>query len=75
MIGAMIVDLDHLLAVPIFDPNRCSIGTHPLHEPLIFPIYILLSFFPKTRFLGLGLLIHMFLDSVDCQVTSGIWFA
>ena len=21
------VDLDHLLAEPIFDPNRCSIGT------------------------------------------------
>jgi hypothetical protein len=74
MIGAMIVDLDHLLADPIFDPDRCSIGTHPLHEPIIFPIFILLSVFPKSRFLGIGLIIHMILDGVDCQFTNGIWF-
>ncbi|MDG2251392.1 MAG: DUF6122 family protein [Gammaproteobacteria bacterium] len=74
MIGAMIVDLDHLLADPIFDPDRCSIGTHPVHEPIIFPIFILLSVFPKSRFLGIGLIIHMILDGVDCQFTNGIWF-
>ncbi|HJL87662.1 MAG TPA: DUF6122 family protein, partial [SAR324 cluster bacterium] len=27
----MIVDLDHLFANPFFDPQRCSIGFHPLH--------------------------------------------
>ncbi len=74
MIGAMIVDLDHLLADPIFDPDRCSIGTHPFHEPIIFPIFILLSVLPKSRFLGIGLIIHMILDGVDCQFTNGIWF-
>jgi len=31
MIATMIVDADHLLADPIYDPNRCSIGFHPLH--------------------------------------------
>ena len=31
MIATMLVDIDHLLAVPLFDPLRCSIGFHPLH--------------------------------------------
>lgn len=31
MIATMIIDLDHLLANPIYDPNRCSINFHPLH--------------------------------------------
>ncbi len=36
MIATMAVDLDHLFADPIYDPERCSIGFHPFHaEPLI----------------------------------------
>lgn len=66
MLLTMLVDLDHLLATPIYDPNRCSIGFHPLHEPLIFPVYLILLCFPKTRLIGLGLLIHMGLDGIDC---------
>lgn len=31
LIGTMLVDVDHLLATPIYDPERCSIGFHPLH--------------------------------------------
>ncbi len=31
LIATMAVDLDHLLATPIYDPERCSIGFHPLH--------------------------------------------
>jgi hypothetical protein len=31
MLATMLVDLDHLLADPIYDPDRCSIGFHPLH--------------------------------------------
>ena len=26
-----VVDLDHLLAEPVYDAARCSIGFHPLH--------------------------------------------
>jgi len=74
MIATMLVDLDHLLASPIYDPGRCSIGFHPLHTFLPITIYIGLCFFPKTRFIGIGLVIHMILDSVDCQVTGGLWF-
>ncbi len=63
----MLVDLDHLLATPIYDPNRCSIGLHPLHHPGLIAIYVLLLMFPKTRLVGLGLVIHMALDGLDCQ--------
>ncbi|MEM8602164.1 MAG: DUF6122 family protein [Bacteroidota bacterium] len=31
LIATMVVDVDHLLADPIYDPARCSIGFHPLH--------------------------------------------
>ena len=74
MIATMMVDMDHLLADPIYDPNRCSIGFHPLHEPLLIVIYAGLCFFPKVRYVGIGLLIHMALDSYDCQLTNGVWF-
>ena len=30
LVLTMLVDLDHLLSTPIFDPERCSIGHHPL---------------------------------------------
>ncbi len=69
----MLVDLDHLLADPIYDPQRCSIGFHPLHKLWFIGFYIVLTFFPKTRLVGLGLTIHMALDSIDCQYTNGMW--
>jgi len=62
----IIVDLDHLLTNPIFDPNRCSIGYHPLHTYPAILGYMVLTVLPKTRLIGLGLLIHMALDGVDC---------
>jgi hypothetical protein len=66
MISTMLIDLDHLLATPIFDPNRCSINFHPLHSYYAIAVYVLLLFFKKTRLLGIGLLIHLFADAVDC---------
>lgn len=68
MIATMVVDIDHLLAVPIYDPNRCSIGFHPLHSYLAIGIYFVLLFFPKARLIALGLIIHMALDYIDCYV-------
>jgi hypothetical protein len=73
MMATMLVDLDHLLAVPIYDASRCSIGFHPLHQPWFIALYAVLCFVPKTRLMGVGLMIHMVLDSIDCQVTNGIW--
>jgi hypothetical protein len=83
MIATMVVDVDHVLADPIYDPNRCSIGFHPLHTLPAIAIYVALfvlplivvrradgqEMHPAVRVLhvvGLGLLIHMALDGVDC---------
>ena len=66
MMGTMIVDLDHLLADPIFDPGRCGIGFHPLHSWPAIAVYGVAFFHPKLRIIALGLLIHMFLDGTDC---------
>ena len=62
----MVVDLDHLLASPIYDPNRCSINFHPLHSYPAILLYIMLAAFPKSRLVGLGLLLHMGIDLTDC---------
>jgi hypothetical protein len=70
----IIVDLDHLLATPIYDPDRCSIGFHPLHSFIPIMLYILACFIPKLRYAGVGLTIHMVLDSIDSQLTSGVWY-
>jgi hypothetical protein len=66
MVLTIVVDLDHLLASPIYDPNRCSINFHPLHSyPAILAFFILAAF-PKSRLIGLGLLIHIAIDLTDC---------
>ncbi|MCH2194903.1 DUF6122 family protein [Kordia sp.] len=65
-LAAMLIDLDHLLARPIFDPNRCSINFHPLHSYYAIAVYAGMLFFTKTRILGLGLLIHILADIADC---------
>jgi len=52
-IGTMLIDLDHLLANPIFDPNRCSINFHPLHTYYAAGAYILMVIPKKSRILGI----------------------
>ena len=74
LISTMFVDVDHLLANPIYDSGRCSIGFHPLHSLWLIALYLILIIFPISRLVGLGLTLHMVLDSIDCQVTNGIWF-
>ena len=81
LIATMLVDIDHLLATPIYDPNRCSIGFHPLHTVPAIIVYVLLFAVPLSmklssrpfrsvpvivHLIGLGLLIHMGLDWLDC---------
>lgn len=83
MIATMLVDADHLLADPIYDPARCSIGFHPLHTTPAILIYVGLFALPLLvgrdadssdsppavhllHLIGLGLLIHMALDGIDC---------
>ena len=73
MILTMLVDLDHLFADPIFDPNRCSIGFHVLHSYWAIGIYLFGFLFikkPIYKAIFLGLLFHMFTDFVDCWMMS-----
>lgn len=66
MVAANLIDIDHLLADPILDPDRCSVGFHLLHQYWEIPIYVLLTLVPKTRLIGIGLVIHIVLDYIDC---------
>ena len=66
MLLANAVDLDHLLADPVFDPNRCSIGYHPLHSWPAQGVWLALALWPRTRVVGVGVGIHMLLDALDC---------
>ena len=63
---SMLVDLDHLLADPIFDPTRCSINFHPLHTYYAMVGYALMLVPKSTRILGFALLWHMLTDYIDC---------
>ncbi len=69
LLATMLVDLDHLLADPIFDPNRCSINFHPLHTYYAMIVYVALLFFKKPyNIIGLGLVLHMLTDALDCLI-------
>jgi hypothetical protein len=70
LLATMLVDLDHLLATPIFDAGRCSIQFHPLHTYYAMLGYVVLLFFRKpVRIIGVGLLFHMLTDLIDCMMT------
>jgi Family of unknown function (DUF6122) len=66
MVATIVVDLDHLLAEPIYQPDRCSIGFHPLHTSPAIAVYAVLALARFTRLIGVGLLLHMVLDALDC---------
>lgn len=72
MIGTMLVDLDHLVARPIFDAKRCSIGFHPLHSHYAISGYVLLLLVPNVyvQMIAVGLLFHMLTDLLDCWWTK-----
>ncbi|MGB5356288.1 MAG: DUF6122 family protein [Eudoraea sp.] len=70
LLSAILIDVDHLWANPIFDPNRCSINFHPLHTYWAIAIYFLLFIIKKTRIVGLALLLHIIADSLDCYFLS-----
>ncbi|MDD3861227.1 MAG: DUF6122 family protein [Bacteroidales bacterium] len=71
LIATMLVDLDHLLSSPIFDANRCSINFHILHTYYAMIGYVILLFFRRPfNIIGIGLLFHMLVDWIDCQMMS-----
>ena len=70
MLGTMLIDLDHLLVTPVFDPNRCSIGFHPLHSSFAILFYIMLLFPKRPRLVALGLVFHIVSDYIDCLMMA-----
>ena len=66
MLVTMVVDIDHLLADPVYDPDRCSIGFHPLHSWPAIGAYALSLGVPALRVFAAGLLVHMGVDGLDC---------
>ncbi len=68
-LATMLVDLDHLVANPIFQADRCSINFHPLHTYYALILYAILLFFRRPfNLIGLGLLLHMLTDFIDCMM-------
>lgn len=65
LVSTNLIDLDHLLADPIYDPNRMSIGFHLLHSYYAIVVYFLFLLHPKTRLIGIGLLLHIATDILD----------
>lgn len=67
MLATMIVDVDHVFANPVFDPNRSSVGFHPLHRYPMVVLYFLGTVFLKGnyRIIAVGLLFHMITDFQD----------
>jgi len=72
--ATMLIDADHLLATPIYDPSRCSIGFHPLHSVWGAGVYVALLLVPRwwARAIGVGCLWHLVTDALDC-VLQGTW--
>lgn len=66
LLAGILLDLDHLLATPIFDADRCSINFHPLHTYWAMGIYFLMLFWKTSRIWGIAFLIHMLADITDC---------
>ena len=67
LLATMLVDIDHLLANPIFQANRCSINFHPLHTYYAIIVYAIMLFFRKPfNIIGIGLLFHMLTDFIVC---------
>lgn len=69
LIGSNLIDLDHLSSRPIYDPMRNGFKTHFLHQnwKVILLVSILMLFIRPMMFLGIGLILHFFLDYLDIK--------
>lgn len=72
MVLTVLIDVDHLFASPVFDPERCSIGFHPLHTVWASLFYLGLLLIPswKWRAVGLGCSWHLVTDLNDCLING-----
>lgn len=70
LLATMLIDLDHIFANPLFNPNRNSVGYHPLHSYPMIVLYFLGSIFLKGNYkiVAIGLLLHVFTDFQDFYI-------
>lgn len=81
MLSGLVIDIDHLLANPVYDPLRCSIGFHPLHSEVAIGFYVLVfllslphkfgqrlfgGYRAAVNLVAIGLGVHIVLDGIDC---------
>jgi hypothetical protein len=71
LLAGIVLDVDHVLATPIFDTMRCSVNFHPLHSYWAIGVYIVMTGYKKTRIWGIAFLIHMLADIIDCLFIGG----
>jgi hypothetical protein len=64
LFGSNLIDLDHLFSRPIYHPKRNPFKTHPIHKRWLIAslVSIALILYRPGMFLGVGLLLHLFLD-------------
>ena len=64
LVGSNLIDLDHLLTRPVYDTKRNSFKTHVLHRNWKMGLFVslLMLFIRPLLFLGLGIMLHYFLD-------------
>ncbi len=64
IVASNLIDLDHLLSRPIYHPKRNPFKTHFLHKhwKIISILSVLMFFYRPLVFLGIGLILHFFLD-------------
>jgi hypothetical protein len=72
LFAGMVIDVDHVLATPMFDQNRCSIGFHPWHSLPAMALYAVMLAAPRLRVLAIGVWLHLALDGLDCVLRSGL---
>ncbi|MFD0933482.1 DUF6122 family protein [Psychroflexus salinarum] len=73
LLSTMLIDIDHLWATPIFDPDRCSIGFHTFHSEIAILIYMAGMFLFKNKWIKLafiGFVFHIITDGIDCLWSS-----
>jgi len=74
MVASNAIDIDHLWAVPMFDPDRCSIGFHTFHGWEAAIVYLALLCVPRwwARAFGAGALWHLMVDTGDCVAMGAL---
>ncbi|MEK6937460.1 MAG: DUF6122 family protein [Nanoarchaeota archaeon] len=70
VVSSNLIDIDHLLAQPIYDSKRCAINFHPLHSWYTFPLWVIGLLFRNRyiRYFCLGVLLHLWLDGINCLI-------